>query len=111
MVGTVVLPASPPAAQHRALYEVARPAHGEVWHHPHAHGANLGVSAAAYRDARGFPPLAVGEDRALVQALERGEHRVLRTAQYPVLTSARLRTRARGGFGDHLSAPYHRAGA
>lgn len=111
VVGTVVLPPSPLAARHRALYEATRPAHGAAWHHPHVHGANLGVSAAAYLDAGGFPPLAVGEDRALVQALERREHRILRTAQHPVLTSARLHARARGGFGDHLSALSHRAGA
>src|SRR5690606_39684918 len=39
--------------------------------HPHVHGANLGVSAAAYRAVGGFPPLAAHEDQALVAALAR----------------------------------------
>ncbi|MFD7817559.1 glycosyltransferase [Streptomyces sp. NPDC059785] len=103
VVGTVVLPpASPLAAPHRALYEATRPPGAATWHHPHVHGANLGISAAAYLDVGGFPPLATGEDRALVEALERRGHRVLRTSLCPVLTSPRLHARARGGFGDYL---------
>ncbi|WP_411080255.1 glycosyltransferase [Streptomyces sp. cmx-18-6] len=104
VVGTVVLPPSPLATRHRILYEATRPPGETPWAHPHVHGANLGVSAAAYRDVGGFPALATGEDRALVQALERRGHRVLRTARCPVLTSPRLQARARGGFGDYLSA-------
>lgn len=38
--------------------------------HRHIHGANLGVSAEAYRHAGGFAALASSEDVALVQALE-----------------------------------------
>lgn len=105
VVGTVTLPpASSLAALHQTLYEATRPAGGAPWVHPHVHGANLGVDAAAYLDAGGFPSLAAGEDRALVEALERRGHRVLRTARCPVLTSPRLRARAHGGFGDYLSA-------
>ncbi|MEU6481066.1 glycosyltransferase family 2 protein [Streptomyces sp. NPDC047017] len=110
VVGTVVLPSSSSlAAPHRARYEATRPAGGAAWHHPHVHGANLAVAADAYLDVGGFPPLATGEDRALVDALERRGHRVLRTAHAPVLTSPRLNARARGGFGDYLSAMPHPA--
>ncbi|MEU6406973.1 glycosyltransferase [Streptomyces sp. NPDC046985] len=105
VVGTVALPpASPLARPHRTRYEATRPPGGADWDHPHVHGANLGVSGAAYLDAGGFPPLAVGEDRALVEALERRGHRVLRTARCPVLTSSRLHARVRGGFGSYLAA-------
>ncbi|WP_329174431.1 glycosyltransferase [Streptomyces sp. NBC_01477] len=104
VVGTVVLPPSAAAERHARGYEAGRPPAGTPWRHPHVHGANLGVAAYAYRDAGGFPPLGAGEDRALVAALEGRGHRVLRTADSPVLTSARLRARARGGFGDHLAA-------
>ncbi|RZU46017.1 glycosyl transferase family 2 [Streptomyces sp. BK022] len=105
VVGTVALPLSSPlAAPHRALYEKTRPPKGTPWLHPHVHGANLGFAADAYLDAGGFPPLATGEDRALVHALERRGHRVLRTAACPVQTSPRLRPRAHGGFGHYLSA-------
>ncbi|MET9256507.1 glycosyltransferase [Streptomyces sp. NPDC003717] len=112
VVGTVVLPpTSPLAAPHRTRYEATRPAGGAVWHHPHVHGANLGVAAAAYLDVGGFPPLATGEDRALVAALERHGHRVLRTAHAPVLTSPRVTARARDGFGAYLAALPYPAGA
>ncbi|MFE2353677.1 glycosyltransferase [Streptomyces parvulus] len=108
VVGTVTLPpASPLAAPHRAHYEATRPAGGVAWHHPHVHGANLGVAAAAYVDAGGFPPLATGEDRALVAALEQRGHRVLRSAHVPVLTSPRLDARAPDGFGAYLAAMPH----
>lgn len=38
--------------------------------HPHIHGANLGVSASAYRQVGGFEALTCSEDVALVRALE-----------------------------------------
>lgn len=72
--------------------------------HRHIHGANLGVSAAAYRQAGGFAPLACGEDVALVDALERGGARIAWSARPRVWTSARTQARARGGFGDTLLA-------
>ncbi|MFL6055479.1 MAG: glycosyltransferase [Actinoallomurus sp.] len=66
------------------------------------HGANLGFSAAAYAAVGGFPPLATGEDRALVSALEQAR-RVLRTPRLPVVTSARRHYRAPYGFGHLLT--------
>ncbi|MFF4651690.1 glycosyltransferase [Streptomyces sp. NPDC001380] len=72
--------------------------------HPHVHGANLGVRADAYRSAGGFAALAVGEDHALVAALEALGRPVRRAADLPVITSARRGVRARGGFGDTISA-------
>ncbi|HTW20658.1 MAG TPA: glycosyltransferase [Mycobacteriales bacterium] len=71
-----------------------------VEHHPHIHGANLGLTAAAYLAAGGFPPLPLGEDVALVGRL--AGRRVIRTASHGVLTSARTSPRASGGFGDYL---------
>ena len=70
--------------------------------HPHVHGANLGVRADAYLAVGGFPQLAVGEDRALVTALEQARYRVLASAGAPVVTSARRDPRAPGGFGHFL---------
>ncbi|RAJ39991.1 glycosyl transferase family 2 [Kitasatospora sp. SolWspMP-SS2h] len=70
--------------------------------HRHVHGANLAVRADAYRAVGGFAPLAVGEDRALVAALEAAGHRVRRIPDTPVTTSARRDPRAPGGFGDFL---------
>lgn len=72
--------------------------------HPHVHGANLSLSAAAYVDVGGFPPLALAEDHALVAALEEQGLRVARHASNPVLTSGRADPRCAGGFGALLLA-------
>ncbi|MET9552335.1 glycosyltransferase [Streptomyces sp. NPDC006645] len=104
VVGTVRLPPSVLAFRHSLRYDAERPASPAPWDHPHVHGANLGVSADAYRDVEGFQPLAVGEDHALVRALHRRGHRILRTDECPVLTSDRLHARAVGGFAQNLAA-------
>jgi hypothetical protein len=70
--------------------------------HRHIHGANLGVSAEAYRRAGGFEPLACDEDVQLVRQLERCGATIAWSHRPQVLTSARLDSRARGGFGDYL---------
>lgn len=72
--------------------------------HRHIHGANLGVSAAAYVRAGGFQPLACSEDVALVRALEASGARIAWSAAPRVATSARIDARARGGFGDAILA-------
>ncbi|WP_295372838.1 glycosyltransferase [uncultured Pseudacidovorax sp.] len=72
--------------------------------HRHIHGANLGVSAEAYRRAGGFAPLHCSEDVALVEALARTGARIAWSALPRVWTSARPQARARGGFGDTLLA-------
>lgn len=72
--------------------------------HRHIHGANLGVSADAYRRAGGFPPLTCSEDVALVDRLIAIGARIAWSAAPRVITSARAAARARGGFGDTLAA-------
>ncbi|SFN39738.1 glycosyltransferase family 2 protein [Variovorax sp. OV329] len=71
--------------------------------HSHVHGANLGVSASAYRRVGGFRHLACCEDRHLVDALSAGGARIAWSARPRVVTSARRDTRAHGGFGSHLA--------
>lgn len=86
--------------------------------HSHVHGANLGVSAAAYRRAGGFEYLACSEDVALVNALIASGARVAWSAKPRVVTSARKDARAAGGFADalihavvqHLEAASHPLG-
>ncbi|WP_326542444.1 glycosyltransferase [Pseudorhodoferax sp.] len=70
--------------------------------HRHIHGANLGLSADAYRRVGGFPALASSEDVALVQALEAAGIVVAYSARPRVWTSARTDHRAPLGFGDAL---------
>ncbi len=72
--------------------------------HRHIHGANLGVSAAAYRRIGGFQALACSEDVALVRAAEANGERIAWSAAPRVMTSARTCAKARGGFGDTLLA-------
>lgn len=70
--------------------------------HRHIHGANLGVSADAYRRAGGFKPLVSSEDVALVKALEASGARIAWSAKPRVVTSARRAFRAPDGFGATL---------
>ncbi|RZI97551.1 MAG: glycosyltransferase family 2 protein [Variovorax sp.] len=70
--------------------------------HRHVHGANLGVSAKAYRSVGGFRPLASSEDLALVQALQASDARIAWSAAPRVVTSARCLARAPDGFAAAL---------
>jgi glycosyltransferase involved in cell wall biosynthesis len=76
--------------------------YSDVDGHRHIHGANLGVSAVAYRRAGGFRHLACNEDVELVRALERSGARIAWSAKPRVVTSARREGRAKGGFADAL---------
>ncbi|MNI92605.1 hypothetical protein D3C73_1504230 [compost metagenome] len=73
-----------------------------IENHRHIHGANLGLSATAYRDAGGFQHLVAHEDVHLVAALERINARIIWTATNPVVTSARRDYKCCGGFGEYL---------
>lgn len=70
--------------------------------HQHIHGANLGVSAAAYRRAGGFQPLTSSEDVALVRALQASGATIAWSAAPRVTTSARRLYKAPLGFGATL---------
>lgn len=72
--------------------------------HRHIHGANLGMSAAAYLAAGGFAALATGEDVALVDALAGSGASIAWLAQPTVATSARRTARAPHGFSSFLRA-------
>jgi glycosyltransferase involved in cell wall biosynthesis len=72
--------------------------------HRHIHGANLGISARAYRSVGGFENLANSEDVAIVGALEAGGARIAWSALPRVVTSARRDFRATAGFGATLIA-------
>jgi hypothetical protein len=72
--------------------------------HRHIHGANLGVSAAAYVRAGGFAALTAHEDVDLVRRLEQSGARIAWSARPRVATSARLQGRAPFGFAGYLRA-------
>lgn len=77
---------------------------GERWGDDHGriHGANMGVSVAAYQRAGGFPSLSCHEDVRLVERLRAQNARIAWRGEPRVLTSPRLQGRAQGGFADHL---------
>ena len=68
----------------------------------HVHGANLGVSASAYRRTGGFPPLRKGEAEVLVASLARLGCRVAWDGSPAVTTSARWESTIEGGFASVL---------
>jgi glycosyltransferase involved in cell wall biosynthesis len=74
-----------------------------VENHRHIHGANLGLSAEAYRKAGGFQHFAAHEDVHLVANLERIAAQIVWTATNPVVTSARRNFKCHGGFGEYLA--------
>ena len=93
---------SPHGADGEFLRERFNATYSDREGHPHIHGANLGVAAAAYRRVGGFEALACSEDVALVRALEAAGATIAWSALPRVATSARRQTRVRGGFGDAL---------
>ncbi|MFJ5282778.1 glycosyltransferase [Pseudomonas sp. NPDC088429] len=74
-----------------------------IENHRHIHGANLGISAEAYRNAGGFQHLTAHEDVHLVADLERIGAHIVWTATNPVITSARRNYKCQGGFGEYLA--------
>lgn len=72
--------------------------------HRHVHGANLGMTAQAYRRAGGFQHLSAHEDVRMVADLENTGARIIWTASNPVITSARKDFKCQGGFGEYLAS-------
>jgi glycosyltransferase involved in cell wall biosynthesis len=102
VVGTVTVSDWSGHPDHVPELFAARYQHGQG-PHPHVHGANLGMSAAAYLASGGFRALRTAEDHAIVAALAAAGQRILRTADVTVVTSGRRAARAPDGFGALLS--------
>ncbi|MDM0032137.1 glycosyltransferase [Variovorax sp. J22P271] len=94
---------SPHGAHARLLHWHFSETYFDVDGHRHIHGANLGVEANAYRRAGGFEHLECGEDVALVEALDAVGAKIAWSARPRVITSARKKARASGGFADALT--------
>ncbi len=77
---------------------------GEDGTHTHVHGANIAVRADAYLDIGGWTDRTVAEDHCLWRRLHRRGWRVTSPASSVVITSARLKGRAAGGFADTMKA-------
>jgi glycosyltransferase involved in cell wall biosynthesis len=73
-------------------------------------GPSFAVHLAAYDAVGGVPPVRTLEDIALYELLERRGARIRHSLRVRVLTSARLYSRAAGGFGARIKA-WHEPGA
>jgi glycosyltransferase involved in cell wall biosynthesis len=103
VAGTVdVLDWSEQPASVRHRFERHQRASGLGFDHPHVHGANLGLSAAAYRAAGGVPHIDRAEDHALWDAVGAAGLRRVSAPDLAVVTSSRRDGRAAGGFSDLL---------
>jgi len=109
VAGIVRLAESGAGAAHEAYRETYLTAADGT--HAHVHGANLSVRADAYLDAGGWPHLALAEDHCLWQRLRGRGWRICSPVSSVVVTSARLKGRAPGGFADTLRAHVEAAGA
>ncbi|HEY2296970.1 MAG TPA: glycosyltransferase [Jatrophihabitans sp.] len=87
-----------------ATEQAWRAAHQLSDGHPHVHGANLGISGAAYVRIGGWSDLVAHEDVELVQRAVAAAVPVARSGGAPVLTSTRLEGRTPDGFAAYLRA-------
>jgi glycosyltransferase involved in cell wall biosynthesis len=67
-------------------------------------GPSMAVRLAAYDEVGGVPPVRTLEDIALYDALERHGAHIRHSVRVRVTTSARLQSRAAGGFGARIRA-------
>ncbi len=65
-------------------------------------GASMAVRSKVYRDIGGLPPLPVGEDRALFDAIRKMDGKIRHSLTAHVTASARMVGRASGGMADAL---------
>jgi hypothetical protein len=72
-------------------------------HHATISGASLGVTRAAYCRVGRLPRVALGEDKALIGLLLRGDARIRYCQAIHVITSGRTAGRAPGGVADTLA--------
>lgn len=100
-VGTVAVPDW--SVRHRLLRGRFEDGYTRANGHRHVHGANLGLSAAAYWAVGGFASLRSGEDVDLVERCVAAGFVVDWSGAAAVLTSARRSDRTPDGFSAYLS--------
>jgi glycosyltransferase involved in cell wall biosynthesis len=103
LVGAVV---PDPSDLDAETYRRWRAAHRDDSALGHVHGANLGVSAAAYERLEGFGSVPEHEDVDLVARARSAGFAVVATLDEPVVTSGRLDGRTPGGYAEHLRRTY-----
>ena len=93
------------AALHARLENLIDPRAHDPWpRHIWAWGASLALTVETYRAVGGVPLVALAEDRALADAVERAGFRLRRSHAPLVYTSPRRIGRAPGGFADLIAS-------
>ncbi len=93
------------ASLHARLEHLVDPRPHDPWpRHIWAWGASLALTVEAYDAVGGVPLVALAEDRALADAIERAGLRLRRSHAPVVFTSPRCAGRAPGGFADLLTS-------
>ncbi|UAJ12503.1 glycosyltransferase [Glacieibacterium megasporae] len=93
------------AALHARLEDLLDPRAHDPWpRHIWAWGASLAMTVETYRAVGGVPLIALAEDRALADAIERAGFRLRHSHAPVVFTSPRLTGRAPGGFADLIAS-------
>lgn len=93
------------ASLHARLEDLVDPRAHDPWpRHIWAWGASLAMTVETYRAVGGVPLVALAEDRALADAVERAGFRLRRSHAPLVFTSPRRNGRAPGGFADMLAS-------
>ena len=93
------------ASLHARLEDLIDPRAHDPWpRHIWAWGASLALTVETYRAVGGVPMVALAEDRALADAVERAGFRLRRSHAPLVFTSPRRIGRAPGGFADLIAS-------
>ena len=88
----------------RGLEEVIDPCpHDPAPRHGDHIGASLALRASLYRAVGGLPPLACGEDNALVAAVRRHGGRLRHCPAVSILSSGRMAGRVEGGMATEMA--------
>jgi glycosyltransferase involved in cell wall biosynthesis len=85
------------------IESIVLPDPADPWpRHREDSGASIAITASMFRAAGGMPPLASGEDRALIARLRSIDARVRHHPQIRVVVSGRIEGRAPGGMADTI---------